>query len=384
MHAALQRETSVHQPPSSTTLRQDKRLEITAIETQRVHVNHRGDWLFVKVHAADGTIGIGEASHGGDDARVAHIIETLKPELIGWNVFQFEALRRRFYPDAEGHAYHTAISGIEQATWDVAGKALNLPSYQLLGGKCRDKIRLYANINRATIERSPAGFARNAELAVAEGFTAIKCAPFDDVSVANISRGSLTPAICLGIDRIRAIRAAIGAAVDLMVDCHSRFNPGIIVQVARELDDLHLFWIEDPGSLDNLDALAHVSHSTSMPIATGERLRTLSAFDRLLKQGHVDYILPDVKHVGGLLGLKKIAALAEAQRVMVTPHNPSGPVATAASVQCMSSVPNFAILEYAWGEVEWRASLISPPEKIVNGFIEVPALPGLGAQLEGQ
>lgn len=359
-------------------------LKITAIETQRVHVNHRGDWLFVKVHADDGTIGIGEASHGGDDARVAHIIETLKPGLIGWNVFQFEAFRRRFYRDAEGHAYHTAISGIEQATWDIAGKTLNLPSYQLLGGKCRDKIRLYANINRATIERSPDGFARNAKLAVAEGFTAIKCAPFDDVSVANISRGSLTPAICLGIARIRAIRAAIGAEVDLMVDCHSRFNPGIIVQVAKELDDLHLFWIEDAVSLDNLDALAHVSQSTSMPIATGERLRTLSAFDRLLKQGHVDYILPDVKHVGGLLGLKKIAALAEAQRVMVTPHNPSGPVATAASVQCMSSVPNFAILEYAWGEVEWRASLISPPENIVNGFIEVPARPGLGAQLEGQ
>lgn len=357
-------------------------LKINAIETERVHVNHRGDWLFVKVHADDGTIGIGEASHGGDDARVAHLIETVTPALIGWNAFQFEAFRRRFYRDAEGHAYHTAISGIEHATWDLAGKVLNLPSHQLLGGSCRDKIRLYANINRATIDRSPAGFARNAEKAVSEGFTAIKCAPFDDVSVANISHGSLTPAICLGIERIRDIRAAIGADVELMVDCHSRFNPGIIVQVAKELDDLGLFWLEDPVSLENLDAFAHVSQSTSMPIATGERLRTLSAFDRLLQQGRVDYILPDVKHVGGLLGLKKIAALAEARNVMVTPHNPSGPVATAASVQCMASVPNFAILEYAWGEVEWRASLISPPETIVNGFIDVPHRPGLGAQLE--
>ncbi len=359
-------------------------LKVTAIETKTVPVNHRGDWLFVKVHADNGTVSIGEASHGRDDARVAHIIETLTPALIGWNVFQFEAFRRRFYPDAEGQAYHTALSGIEQATWDLAGKALNLPSYQLLGGKCRDKIRLYANINRATVERSPDGFARNAEMAVSEGFTAIKCAPFDDVSVVNISHGSLTPAIRLGIDRIRAIRATIGADIELMVDCHSRFNTGIIVQVAKELDDLHLFWVEDPVPLDNLDALAHVSCSTSMPIATGERLRTLSAFDRLLKQGRVDYILPDVKHVGGLLGLKKIAALAEAQNVMVTPHNPSGPIATAASVQCMASVPNFAILEYAWGEVNWRAALVSPPENIVNGFINVPNRPGLGVQLESR
>ena len=200
-------------------------------------------------------------------------------------------------------------------------------------------------------------------------------------STTNISSGSLTPAICLGIDRIRTIRAAIGGDVDLMVDCHSRFNPGILIQVAKELEDLHLFWIEDAVSLDNLDAFGHMSRSIGIPIATGERLRTPTDFDKLLRSAEVDYILPDVKHVGGITGLKKIATLAAARNVMVTPHNPSGPVATAASVQCMASVPNFAILEYAWGEVEWRASLVSPPEKIVDGFIEVPDRPGLGITL---
>ncbi len=356
-------------------------LKITAIETEIVQVNHRGDWLFVKVHADDGTVGIGEASHGSDDTRVSHLIETFTPALLGWNVFYTERFRQRFYRDNEGHAYHTAISGIEQALWDLAGKALNVPAYLLLGGRCRDKIRLYANINRATVDRSPSGFARNAEQAAGEGFTAIKCAPFDDVSVRTLSSSSLARCIRLGIERIRAIRAAIGADVDLMVDCHSRFNPGLIIQTAKELDDLHLFWIEDAVPLNDLDALAHVSQSTSMPIATGEQLRTVSSFDALLRHGHVDYILPDVKHVGGLLGLKKIAILAEARSVMVTPHNPSGPVATSASVQCMASVPNFAILEYAWGEVDWRASLISPPEKIMDGFIEVPKRTGLGMTL---
>ena len=353
-------------------------LKITNIETEVVQVNHRGNWLFVKIHADDGTVGVGEASHGRDDARVQHIVNTLESTLVGWDPFQQEAFRQRFYRDTESHTYHTALSGIEQAMCDLTGKTLDVPCYQLFGGKCRDKIRLYANINRATVDRSPVGFANNAERAVAEGFTAVKCAPFDDVSVANISSGTLTPAIRLGIDRIRTIRAAIGADIDLMVDCHSRFNPGILIQVAKELEDLHLFWLEDAVSLDNLDAFGHISRSIGIPIATGERLRTLTDFDRLLTQAHVDYILPDVKHVGGISGLKKIATLAAARNVMVTPHNPSGPVATAASVQCMASVPNFAILEYAWGEVDWRASLIDPPEKITDGYIEVPTRSGLG------
>ncbi len=357
-------------------------LKITAIETEIVPVNHRGNWLFVKIHADGGMTGIGEASHGGNDTRVSHLIEGLTPSLIGWNVFHREAFRHRFYRDNEGHAYHTAISGIEQAMWDLVGKALNVPVYELLGGRCREKIRLYANINRATVDRSPSGFARNAEKAVAEGFTGIKCAPFDDVSGHTISGGSLTPAIRLGIERVCKIRAAIGPDIDVMVDCHSRFNPALIIQTAKELDELHLFWIEDAIPLDDLDALSHVSQSISMPIATGERLRTLSSFKALLKQGCVDYILPDIKHVGGLVGLKKIATLAETWNVRLTPHNPSGPVATSASVQCMASVPNFAILEYAWGEVDWRASLILPPEKIVDGFIEVDSRSGLGATLK--
>ena len=356
-------------------------LKITNIETEVVQVNHRGNWLFVKVHTDDGTVGVGEASHGGNDDSVQHIINTLKSTLIGWNPFQLETFRQRFYRDSESHTYLTALSGIEQAMCDLIGKTLGVPSYQLFGGKCREKIRLYANINRATRDRSPSGFARNAERAVAEGFTAIKCAPFDDVSVANISRGTLIPAICSGIDRIRTIRTTIGPDIDLMVDCHSRFNPGILIQVAKELEDVHLFWIEDAVPLDNLEAFDHMSRSIGIPIATGETLRTLTDFDRLLNQVHVDYILPDVKHVGGISGLKKIATLAAARNVMVTPHNPSGPVATAASVQCMASVPNFAILEYAWGEVDWRASLIDSPEKIVDGFIEVPSRSGLGITL---
>lgn len=353
-------------------------LKIKSIDTETVHVNHRGNWIFVSILAEDGTTGIGEASHGRDDARITEIIEYLKPSLIGLNVFDLESYRNRFFRESEGHTYHTAVSGIEHALWDIAGKSIGVPIYQLLGGKCRNRIRLYANINRATLDRSPQGFAINAEKAVSDGFSAIKCAPFDGVSASDISKGSLNAAIYLGVDRIRAVRSAIGPDVDLMVDCHSRFNAGLIIQTAKALDDLNLFWVEDPVPLTDLDAVAHVSRSTSMPIATGERLRTLTDFERLLKHGRVDYILPDVKHVGGVLGLKKIATLAETTNVKVTPHNPSGPVATAASVQCMASIQNFGILEYAWGEVDWRSQLVDPPEKINNGFIELTTRTGLG------
>lgn len=356
-------------------------MRIKDIQTKIVHVTKRGDWLFVIVHADDSSTGIGEASHGRDDERVIQRVHELKSAIVGRDVFQIEDFHRRFYHEHESHSYHTAISGIEQALWDLVGKALKVPVHRLLGGSCRDKLRVYANINRATWDRTPKGYAQNALRAVEEGFTAIKCAPFDDVSARNVSSGSLNPAIRTGIERVRRIREAIGSDVELMVDCHSRFNTGMIIQTARELEDLHLFWLEDPIPLTDLSALLHVRNSVSMPLATGENLRTKHRFLELLATRAVDYILPDVKYVGGILELKKIAALAEAAGMPVTPHNPSGPVAAAASLQCMATVPNFAILEYAWGEVEWRSSLVNPPEQIMDGFIEVSHRPGLGIDL---
>jgi len=356
-------------------------LKIKDIQTRIIPVTKRGDWLFVIVYADDNTIGIGEASHGMGDKLVVRRIEEIKPDLIGWDVFQIEDFHGKFFREYEGHPYHTAFSGIEQALWDLVGKALKLPVYKILGGNCRNKIRLYANINRATWERTPEGFAKNAQKAVQEGFTAIKCAPFDNVSVKNIPDGGLNSAIRQGIERIHGIREAIGPDIDLMVDCHSRFNPGIFIQVARELESLNLFWLEDPIPLNDLNNLLYIRQSISTPLATGENLRTKRQFLELLESRAVDYILPDVKYVGGILGLKKISILAEAAGILITPHNPSGPVANAASVQCMATVPNFAFLEYAWGEVEWRSRLIKPPEIINRGFVDLSDIPGLGIEL---
>jgi galactonate dehydratase len=356
-------------------------MKIVNIQTKTTQVNKRGDWIFVIVQSDDGRIGIGEASHGRGDERVIQRVNELKPALTGRDFFQIEDFHRRFFNEHEGHPHHTAISSIEQALWDLAGKALNIPIHRMLGGSCRDKLRVYANINRATWERTAEDFTQNALRAVADGFTAIKCAPFDDFSIKNVSRGALNSTLRTGIERIQRIREAIGSDIELMIDCHSNFNPGLAIQVARELEGLHLFWLEDLIPLTDLNALTHVRQSISTPIATGESIRTKSKFRELLATQAVDYILPDVKYVGGILELKKIAAMAEAASILVTPHNPSGPVATAASIQCMATVPNFAILEYAWGEVEWRADLIDPPEQIIDGFMEVPQRPGLGIEL---
>ncbi len=359
-------------------------MKIERIETLRVPVNRRGDWVFVVVHTDSGVSGVGEASQGGrNDAAIA-ALATLAPLLEGVDATRIEAFHSRFYARDEGRPYHTAVSAVEQALWDIAGKALGVPTHRLLGGRVRDALRVYANINRATDECSPAGFARNASRAVADGFTAIKLAPFDDLQPAAMARRSLGPTVRLGIDRVRAVREAVGPDVDVMVDCHSRFTPGLAVQTARELDDLRLCWLEDPVALTDLDGLRHVYEHTSMPVATGETVRTLAGFHRLLRARVTDYILPDVKHVGGIFALRKIAAMAQAADVLVTPHNPSGPVATAASVQCMAGVPNFAILEYAWGEVAWRASLIDPAERMEAGLIEVGSGAGLGVELSAE
>ena len=364
-------------------------MKITSIETFVVDVTQRGNWIFVCLNTDGGITGIGEASHGGDDAQTLAAIREIEPLVIGHNPFNIEAFHQRCYRENEGRPFHTAVSGIEHALWDIVGKVLNTPVYNLLGGRCRDKIRLYANINRATWDRSPSGFARNAKAAVLEGFTAIKCAPFDDVSHRELARTNgnsdkMRKAIEIGIERIRQVRATIGDEIDLLVDCHGRFTTNVAIQVAKELEDVKLFWFEMPIPSTDFDEIAKVKAEAPMPIAFGETLRTKSIFREALKKQAMDMLMPDVKHTGGILELKKISALAESAAIPIAPHNPSGPVATAASVQCMTSVPNFLILEYAWGEVPWRSKLIIEPEKITDGFIEVSSKPGLGIELNDE
>jgi galactonate dehydratase len=364
-------------------------MKIADVRVLGVRVNHRGNWVFVEVETDDGIVGLGEASQSGDDAALAFLIRrSLRPKLLGRDPSSVEAIWRDLASrpaggTIDGRLEATALSAVEQALWDVNGRALGVPVHRLLGGAVREQIRLYANVNRHVTDRAPAGFARAARAAVAGGFTAVKLAPFDGVHWAQRDRAEAGALLARGIERVAAVREAVGPEVELMVDCHERLNLEMALGVARDFERLGVVWFEDPTEpTDDLDGLRALRRATDLPLVTGERLFGRAAFWPLLRSGAVGTIMPDVKHCGGLWEGKKIAAMAEAARVMVSPHNPSGPIATLASAHLAATLPNFSRLEYAWGEVPWRAALTRPAEAVVGGELPVPQAPGLGATLD--
>jgi galactonate dehydratase len=363
-------------------------VKIVDVRVIGVRVNHRGDWIFVQIETDDGVVGLGEASHSRDDAALARLVRrTIRPLLVGRDPGRVEPLWREMLSMVAGDRAPTfleatAISGVEQALWDVNGRALGVPIHRLLGGAVRERVRVYANVNRAVVDRAPEGFAAAARAATSDGFTAVKLAPFD-----GVEKGAGGPEadrlIALGVERVRAVREAVGSSVDVMVDCHDRFTRQRGIEVAAELTSLDLLWFEEPirveSGLDDLEALAR---SVSMPVAAGELLFGRAGFWPVLKRRSVATIMPDVKHCGGLWEGRKIAALAEAAGIAVSPHNPSGPIASLASVHLSATIPNCPLLEYAWGEVPWRSALVTPGEQLVDGQAIVPQAPGLGATLD--
>ncbi|MET0389773.1 MAG: mandelate racemase/muconate lactonizing enzyme family protein, partial [Polyangiales bacterium] len=361
---------------------------IAEVSVQGVRVNHRGNWLFVKVETRDGHVGLGEVSQSGDDAQVAaFILQRLAPKLIGHPLVGPRSLLRELRGQLAAHGpldrvRATALSGIEQALWDVFARVLQVSIQTLLGGPLRTSIRLYANINRSLEERSPEAFARAARGAVSDGFTAIKIAPFDGVNYQDGDHATLRRAISAGLTRAFAVREAIGHDVALMIDCHGRFSRELAIDVARELEPLGLFWLEDLlWAEEDPDGLAAVGAVARQPLAAGERTLSLEGFFPIVSRRLAATVMPDIKHCGGLDEARRIAALAESARLHVSPHNPAGPVATLASAHLAGTLTHFAHLEYAWGEVPFREALLDPPERIIDGQLELPLGPGFGAQL---
>lgn len=357
-------------------------MQITALEPVIVHVNHRGDWLFVQVHTDVGMTGLGEASHSGNDALAVAVLAHYGRLLAGSDPLQIEAAIRRMAKLDAGRIGHTVLSGIEQALWDILGQRLGVPVHVLFGGSLRQRLRLYANINRHVRERTPAGFAEAARQAVGEGFGAIKLAPFDELNAPDHIRTGPQAAWRAGVARVQAVRAAIGDAVELAVDCHGRMDASEALLVAQALADCGLFWYEEPVPDHQIDDLAQITARAPMPTASAESLFGMEGFAPFLSRRVVDVLMPDVKHDGGLLATKQIAGAAAMHQLLVAPHNPAGPVATAATAQVISTVPNFYILEYAWGEVDWRAGLLTPAERIEDGYLVLSQEPGIGHRLD--
>lgn len=356
-------------------------MKIIKIEPIVVKVNHRGNWVFVRIHTDAGITGLGEASHSGDDGLLQHVLKRANDELAGRDPFQIEAARNRLEKKRTGWVERTALSAVEQALWDIVGQSLKVPVHVLLGGAIRDRVRLYANINRHIENRNPEGFAEAAQMAVDEGFTAIKIAPFDELNNTDRIRSGSNAAWRSGVERIQAVRNAIGKEVEIAIDCHGRMEASEAISAAKAMEELNILWLEEPVPDRYPEELLKVSNRVSMATASGENLFGVEGFRDFLTQRAVDIIMPDVKHDGGIMETKLIAGAARLNQVLVAPHNPAGPVATAASAQVVSTLTNFLILEYAWGEVEWRANLLDPPENIVGGFLVLSDRPGLGHQL---
>jgi galactonate dehydratase len=353
-------------------------MKIVDVKPISVKVNHRGDWIFVLVETDEGITGLGEASQSGDDGLVLAALKNTRQRLLGFDPLNIETVSRSLKTRRMGWMYQIALSAVEQALWDIMGQFLKVPVHTLLGGALRKKIRLYANINRHIQDRTHRGFAAAACRAVDEGFTAIKVAPFDELKHPDRILTGPNASWRAGVERVGVVREAIGDAIELIVDCHGRMEAWEAVMAAEALADFKLLWLEEPLPLQFPEAYRRMSTKVSMPIAAGEYLVGVEGFRPFLMNRLVDIIMPDVKYDGGLMETKLIAGAARMNQVLVAPHCPAGPVSTAASAQVASTISNFLILEYPWGEVKWRANLLDPPEIIENGHLVLSDSPGIG------
>lgn len=351
-------------------------MRITAVET--IFVDR---YLFVEIHTDAGVTGLGESGAWGYLEASERAVAKFAGYLVGEDPLRVEHHWQYMYrwSHFRGAAIMGAISAIDIALWDIAGKHLGVPVHQLLGGQCRSRARAYLHVFGETTEELVQG-CRDAK---AQGFTAVgHLTPFLDEPPDRPYFETHAEKMGRAIDRVRAYREAVGDSVDLCIEIHRRLSPAEAVVLGRGIEQFHPLFYEDPIRPDNLDAMALVAGQIPIPIATGERLHTIDEFAMLLTRGAVQYVRPDVCLAGGLSHTKKIAALAEAFGAGVVPHNPLSPVSTAACLQLAACIPNFTLQEYPLGETETlKADIVDAVPAVEDGFLLIPDGPGIGIAL---
>jgi len=351
-------------------------VKITAIETIPVD-----RYLYVKVHTDAGIIGLGESGTWGFLEASEKAVETFRRYLIGEDPLRIEHHWQYMYRYSHfrGAAIMGALSAIDIALWDIAGKHFGVPVYQLLGGRCRDKARVYYHVFGQTTDQLVQGCVE----AKKQGFTAVgHLTPFLDEPREVPYFKTHASKIADAIDTVGRYREAVGNEVDLCVEIHRRLTPAEAIALGRGIEQFQPYFYEDPVLPDNFDEMAQVARHINIPIATGERIHTIWEFEMLLSRDAVQYVRPDVCMCGGITHAKKIAALAEARHVGVVPHNPLSPVSTAACLQLAACIPNFALQEFPLGENRPpKSEIIKSPLKLESGYLILQDTPGIGIEL---
>ncbi|MEO6811560.1 MAG: galactonate dehydratase [Isosphaeraceae bacterium] len=340
------------------------RIKITKLETIMV----KPRWLFLKIHTDAGIVGLGEPIVEGRAKTCAAAIEELADYLVGKDprsvTHHWQAMyRHAFYRG--GPVLTSALSGVDQALWDIKGKALGVPVYELLGGPTRSRVRVYAHV------RTPEDVKRR----LAEGFTAFKTGVYKERPARIVETPS---AIGKAAEHFAALREAAGPDADIGIDFHGAISPPTAKLLIKALEPYQPMFIEEPVACQNVDAMAEIARGTPLPIATGERIFTKWGFREILEKQAAVILQPDLCHAGGITEVRLIAGMAEAYYASIAPHNPLGPISLAAGVQLAAAIPNFLCQE----QVNLGEGYLKTPFRVSEGYLDLPRGPGLGIELD--
>jgi len=362
-------------------------MKITGIKTNifsSMHKNAKRNWLIVRIQTDEGLEGIGEASMLSSDPVVAALLnEWAENYLIGKDPLAGQVHWTRLHQDNQGRGgrlFSTALSGVDIALWDLKGKILDIPIYQMLGGPYQRQLRVYAN-GWYTNPAHPDQIAEEAKHVVAMGYTAMKFDPFGRIAYTTISPQEAQ----LAVDRVAAVREAIGPDVDILIEVHARFNVYTAVELAKRMEQYRPFWYEEPVSQENVSEMKQVRDRIGIPVATGERLYLKFPFFDLVRNEAADILQPDICNAGGITELQKIAAMAESQHVMMAPHNTNSAVGTVAELHLDAAMPNFLIQEYhaEFYEPHYFKVIQGLPRQEA-GYVSLPDGPGLGISVDDE
>jgi galactonate dehydratase len=355
---------SLQSKPAGPAIDAGDKLKITKVETQLI----KPRWLFLKIHTNAGIVGLGEPILEGRAKTCATAVEELTPYLLGKDprmvVHHWQAMyRHAFYRG--GPILTSALSGIDQALWDIKGKALGVPVYELLGGPTRTRVRLYISVG------TPEQIKQYKQL----GFSAFKTGPHQERRARIIeSKGFIDKAA----NHFAELRSAAGDDCDLAIDFHGAISPQTARLLIKALEPYQPMFVEEPINCQEVDLMAEIARGTYLPIATGERIFTKWGFREILEKKAASILQPDLCHAGGITEVRLIAGMAEAFYAAIAPHNPLGPISLAAGIQLAASIPNFLCQEH----VTLGGGYLKKPFEVRNGYVDIPTGPGLGIELD--